>query len=177
MGESVVAASLKDSRDLCGFVSAVLDRMRGLNGALPRVQDEAPCVICVLGFMSPAFLFCFRIARVVLALSVCVRSRERLCCRKNSSDTSKSTMRGRCGCEKATIDSLFVANRVFLVYKTPGHTNVPKLKTAVCRCLGELTCPESLICAFSLLVCDNMSSIGLSTTRLALACSAFDCLI
>lgn len=37
MGESVVAASLKDSRDLCGFVSAVLDRMRGLNDALPRV--------------------------------------------------------------------------------------------------------------------------------------------
>lgn len=172
-----MAASLKDSRDLCGFVSAVLDRMRGLNGALPRVQDEAPCVICVLGFMSPAFLFCPRIARVVLALSVCMRSRESLCCRKNSSDTPKSTIRGRCGCEKATIDSLFVANRVFLVYKTPGHTNVPKLKTAVCRCLGELTCPESLICAFSLLICDNMSSIGLSTTRLALACSAFGCCI
>ena len=123
--------------------------------------------------MGSAFLFCPRIARVVLALSVCVRSRERLCCRKNSSDTSKSTMRGRCGCEKATIDSLFVANRVFLVYKTPGHTNVPKLKTAVCRCLGELTCPESLICAFSLLICDNMSSIGLSTTRLAFARSVF----
>lgn len=69
MGESVVAASLKDSRDLCGFVSVVLDRMRGLNGALPRVHDAAPCVICVLGFMSPAFLFCFRIAPAVLALS------------------------------------------------------------------------------------------------------------
>ena len=38
--------------------------------------------------------------------------------------------------------------------------NVPKLKTAVCRCLGELTCPESLICAFSLLICDNMSFVG-----------------
>ena len=36
-GESAVAASLKDSCDLCGFVSVALGCMRGLNDALPRV--------------------------------------------------------------------------------------------------------------------------------------------
>ena len=139
-----------------------------------------PCFLILLSHCS-----CRSCSVVFLRPLCCMRSRESLCCRKNSSDTPKSTIRGRCGCEKATIDSLFVANRVFLVYKTPGHTNVPKLKTAVCRCLGELTCPESLICAFSLLICDNMSFVGARRSLCAFdswtACVCplcfFDCLI